>query len=114
MTKNANNHNDDDEEEADEVATAIYEILSDKAFRFDYLTYKNYHKRLFNNLNNKIYKPGEFRTYNFTKNEPVLNNDTVDYQSYDLIEETLKYEFSEEKEINYINMSNEELINRIV
>ena len=29
------------EKEADEVSLAIYEILSDKAFRFDYLTYKN-------------------------------------------------------------------------
>ena len=39
--KNLNNHDDYDEEEADEVATSIYEILSDGAFRFDYLTYKN-------------------------------------------------------------------------
>lgn len=112
--KNIDNHDDDDEEEADEVATAIYEILSDGAFRFDYLTYKNYHKRLFKNLSKEKYGPGEFRTYNFTKNEPVLNNDTIDYQSYDLIEETLKYDFLEEKEINYIDMNDEELLNRIV
>jgi len=44
-SKNIDNHDDDDEEEADEVSTAIYEILSDKSFRFDYLTYKNYHKK---------------------------------------------------------------------
>ena len=95
--KNVNNHDDDDEEEADEVATAIYEILSDGAFRFDFLTYKNYHKRLFKNLNIKKYNPGEFRDYNFTKAEPILNDDTVDYQAYDLIEATLKYDFSEER-----------------
>ena len=110
--KNVNNQ-DDDVKEADEVATAIYEILSDGAFRFDYLTYKNYHKRLFKNLNKEKYNPGEFRTYNFTKIESILNGDTVDYQSYDLIEETLKYDFSEEKEIDYINMSQEKLIDRI-
>lgn len=110
--KNINNQ-DDDLKEADEVATAIYEILSDGAFRFDYLTYKNYHKRLFKNLNKDKYHPGEFRTYNFTKAETILNGDTVDYQSYDLIEETLKYDFSEEKEIDYINMSQENLIDRI-
>ncbi len=111
--KNINNHNDDNEEEADKVATAIYEILNDGAFRFDYLTYKNYHKRLFKNLDKKIYNPGEFRTYNFTKPEPILNDNTVDYQSYDLIEETLKYDFSEEKEINYLHMTQEQVINRI-
>ena len=112
--KNVDNHDDDGEEEADEVATAIYEILSDVAFRFDYLTYKSYHKRLFDNLDNKKYNPGEFRAYNFTKNEVMLNGDTVNYQDYKLIEETLKYDFNEEKEIDYINMTNEQLINRIV
>ena len=112
--KNKDNHDDDDEEEADEVSTAIYDILSDKSFRFDFLTFKNYHKRLFVNLNNKKYNPGEFRTYNFTKDEPILNGDTVQYQSYDLIEETLKYDFAEEKEIDYTNFNEQELINRIV
>lgn len=112
-TKNINNHDDDDEEEADVVSTAIYEILSDGAFRFDYLTYKNYHKRLFKNLNKEKYNPGEFRNYNFTKDEPILNGDTVDYQSYDLIEETLKYDFAEEKEIDYFKMNQVQLIDRI-
>ncbi len=112
--KNKDNHDDDDEEEADEVATAIYEILSDKSFRFDFLTFKNYHKRLFINLDKEKYNPGEFRTYNFTKDERILNGDTVQYQSYDLIEETLKYDFKEEKEIDYTKFNEEELINRIV
>ena len=112
--KNKDNHDDDDEEEADEVATVIYEILSDKSFRFDVLTFKNYHKRLFTNLDKKKYNPGVFRTYNFTKDEPILNGDTVQYQSYDLIEETLKYDFNEEKEIDYTKFNEEELINRIV
>ncbi len=113
-SKNKDNHDDDDEEEADEVATAIYEILSDKAFRFDFLTFKNYHKRLFINLDKEKYNPGAFRTYNITKDEPILSGDTVQYQSYDLIEETLKYDFNEEKEIDYTKFNEEELINRIV
>ena len=111
--KNVDNHEDDDEEEADEVATAIYEILNNKSFRFDYFTLKNYHQRLFCNLNKKRYNPGVFRLYDITKNEPILNNDTVNYQSYDMIEETLKYDFNEEKEQNYISFSEEQLIDRI-
>ena len=107
------NSNSSDEKEADEVATAIYEILNDSAFRFDYLTYKNYHKRLFQNLDKNIYRAGEFRTYNFTKDEEILDNDTVNYQSYDLIEETLKYDFEEEKKQDYFKFSEEELIDRI-
>lgn len=112
-SKNKDNHEDDDEEEADEVATAIYEILSDKSFRFDFLTLKSYHKRLFINLDKEKYNPGNFRDYNFTKDEPVLKGDTIQYQSYDLIEETLKYDFNEEKDIDYSSFNEEELIDRI-
>ena len=111
--KNQDNHDDDDEEEADEVATSIYEILNNKSFRFDYLTLKNYHQRLFCNLNKEKYKPGVFRLYNITKDEPILNNDTVNYQSYDMIEETLKYDFQEEREQNYIDFNEKQLIDRI-
>lgn len=111
--KNEEKHDDDDEEEADEVATAIYEILNNKSFRFDYLTYKNYHQRLFSNLNKEKYNPGEFRLYNITKDEDILGGNTVTYQSFDVIEETLKYDFNEEKEQDYINFNKDELINRI-
>ena len=107
------NQENNDYLEADVVSTNIYEILSDNSFRFDYLTFKNYHKKLFENLDKDIYNPGEFRTYNITKDEEILENDTVIYQSYDLIEETLKYDFKEEKEIDYISFTKEELIDRI-
>lgn len=113
ITKYYENNNNDKEQEADKVSTAIYEILNDKSFRFDYMTLKNYHKRLFSNLNKEIYNPGIFRLYNITKEEPILNNDTVNYQSYDMIEETLKYDFIEEKEQNYIDFNDIELIERI-
>lgn len=111
--KNASNHDDDDEEEADIVATNIYEILNDRAFRFDYLTYKNYHNRLFSNLDKSVFNPGNFRTYNITKNESILNGDTVSYQSFDMIEETLKYDFKEEESINYVELNEEKLVDRI-
>lgn len=111
--ENQNNSEDDDQEEADEVSTAIYEILSNKAFRFDYLTFKNYHQRLFCNLDKKKYEAGKFRQYDMTKDEPVLDGDTVIYQTYGLIEETLKYDFDEEKKQNYFEFSQEKIIERI-
>lgn len=112
--KNKDNHNDDNEKEADIVATGIYKILNDKSFRFDFITYKNYHRRLFEKLDTKKYNAGAFRKYNFTKEEAVLNLDTVQYQSYDLIEETLKYDFDEEKKQNYLNFNQEQIIERLV
>lgn len=110
---NQDNHDDDNEEEADEVATSMYEILNNKSFRFDYLTFKSYHQRLFWNLDKEKYNPGVFRIYDITKGEDILDGDTVIYQSYDMIEETLKYDFDEEKEQDYINFTKDQMINRI-
>ena len=39
-----------DEKEADEVSLRIVKILNDKAFTFNYLTLKHYHKKLFENI----------------------------------------------------------------
>jgi len=43
----------------------------------------------------------------------VLDGDTVDYQSWELIEESLKYDFNEEKNINYLELNKEEFVERI-
>lgn len=104
---------DPDEKEADEVAEAIYDILHDGAFRFDVLTLKNYHYRLFKNLNPAIFHPGEFRTVNLTKKEAVLGGESVQYQDYGLIEESLAYDFTEEAKTDYLRLSSTEKIEHL-
>lgn len=101
------------EREADEVAEAIYGILHDKAFRFDITTLKSYHYRLFKNLNYEVFHPGEFRTVNLTKKEPVLGGESVQYQDYGLIEESLEYDFNDEKGVNYLSLSQDEKVDNI-
>lgn len=101
--------NSDLNKEADLVAINIYDILIDKSFRFDYLTYVNYHKRLFNNLDVDKFHPGEFRKQNITKKEDILNGDSVLYQNYELIESSLEQDFIDEEEVNYINKNMEEV-----
>ncbi|MBR2586858.1 Fic family protein [Candidatus Saccharibacteria bacterium] len=102
-----------DEREADVVSKAIYAILSDEAFSFDLLTYKNYHKRLFEKLDANIFHPGEFRKVNITKKEPILDGDTVRYQDYGLLEDSLNYDFNEEKNIDYLKMTDAEKLHRL-
>ena len=102
-----------EEREADIVSEAIYGILHDAAFRFDILTLKDYHRRLFERLNHDIYHPGEFRTVNLTKKEAVLDGETVQYQDYGLIEESLEYDFEEERQQDYLSMSQEEKVERL-
>ena len=61
-----------------------------------------------------IYKEaGKIRDYNFTKKEWILNNDTVIYASYQTIMETLKYDFEQEKNFSYKDLSLDEAIKHL-
>lgn len=104
-----------DEKEADEVSVRIVKILNDKAFTFNYLTLKQYHKRLFEGIDIGIKTKyiGEFRDYNISKNEPILNGESVQYADYSMIQETLKYDFEEEVKQKYTEKSDIEKIDRL-
>lgn len=103
------------EKEADEVSLRIVKILNDKAFTFNYLTLKQYHKKLFENIDIGINEKyiGEFRDYNISKKEAILNGKSVQYADYSMIEETLKYDFNEEIKQKYIDKNNDKKIARL-
>ncbi len=103
------------EKQADEVSIRIVKILNDKAFTFNYLTLKQFHKKLFENIDIGIDEKyiGEFRDYNITKKEPILNGETVQYADYSMIGETLKYDFEEEANQKYTEKTDTEKIERI-
>ena len=97
-------------EEADKVAVRIAEILSDNSFNFNPTELIGIHQKLFKG----IYKEaGKIRDYNFTKKEWILNNDTVIYASYQTIMETLKYDFEQENNFSYKDLSFDEAIKHI-
>lgn len=97
-------------EEADKVAVRITEILSEKSFNFNPTELINIHKRLFNG----VYKhAGMIRDYDFTKKEWVLNQDTVIYSSFETIKLALEYDFEQEKNFSYKNLSFDESIKHL-
>ena len=97
-------------EEADKVAVRITEILSDNSFNFNPTELIGIHQKLFKG----IYKEaGKIRDYNFTKKEWILNNDTVIYASYQTIMESLKYDFEQEKNFSYKDLSFDEAIKHL-
>jgi len=99
------------EEEADKVSLRITEILSEKSFTFSLAEYLAIHKRLFQG----IYKfAGQIRDYNISKSEWVLGGATVYYASAGSILETLEYDFSQEKNFDYKNLSKEQAVEHIV
>ena len=97
-------------EEADSVSARIAEILSEKSFSFAPSEYIGIHKKLFSG----IYKhAGKIRDYNITKEEWVLNGETVLYGNAAELRETLEYDFAQERKFSYKGLSTDEIIHHL-
>ena len=94
-------------EEADKVSIRIAQIIADDSFTFTVGQLLSIHKRLFDGL---LYKPGTLRTYNFTKKEWVLDGASVTYGDFRELEMTLQYDFDQERNYRYNNLSKKEII----
>lgn len=102
--------NEDRTEEADKVSARIAEILSEQTFTFSPAEYIAIHRRLFQS----IYKfAGKIRDYNITKQEWVLNGETVLYGSAESLKATLEYDFDQEKKFSFKGLSQQEVIEHI-
>lgn len=105
-TKDADNRT----EEADKVSARIAEILSEKTFSFSPIEYINIHRRLFYDIYSFA---GKIRDYNITKQEWVLNGETVLYANAEGLKATLEYDFEKEKKFSYKGLSIQETIEHI-
>lgn len=101
---------EDRTEEADKVSARIAEMLGEKTFTLSPVEYLNIHRRLFQD----IYKfAGRIRDYNITKQEWVLNGETVLYGSAESLKATLEYDFEQEKKFSYKGLSQQETLEHI-
>lgn len=108
--KENNNNVNHNELECDLVSTRIVELLQEDNFELsiDYLKYV--HKYLFQD----VYEfAGEFRKVDFSKHERILNNDSVAYGDHKLLEQSLDYDITLEKNKNYKEMNIVDVINNI-
>ncbi len=101
---------EDETMEADMVSVRIAEILGENTFQFSPVELQNIHRRLFADVFDHA---GKIRTYNISKKEWVLNGDTVIYASYGSIRDTLDYDFAQEKQFSYENLSISEAVRHI-
>ena len=97
-------------EEADIVSSRITEILGERSFSFSPATLRSIHGRLFKGL---IKDAGTYRPYNISKKEWVLKGESVLYAPWELIGETLDYDFDRESAFSYEGMSRAELSKHI-
>lgn len=97
-------------EEADKVSARIAEILSEQTFTFSPAGYLSIHHRLFQGIYGHA---GKMRDYNITKQEWILNGETVLYASALSLKATLEYDFEQEKKFSFKGLSQQEIIEHI-
>ena len=100
------------EQEADEVSARITKLLSNHTFSFRPSELLSIHKALFTGILEKKYV-GKFRKINIEKAEPILNGETVAYGNASSIKETLEYDFEQERNFNYVNLTKKKKIERL-
>ena len=97
-------------EEADKIAVRIGKLISEDAFSFTVGQYLSIHSFLFRDI---IKNAGKLRTYNFTKEEWILDGASVTYGDFRELEATLQYDFDIERRFNYADMSMDEIIDHL-
>ncbi|MBQ9495922.1 MAG: Fic family protein [Treponema sp.] len=97
-------------EEADKVSSRIAQILSEKSFNFSPSHLIAIHGRLFEG----IFKfAGKLRDYDISKHEWVLDGDTVMYGAAFELKMALDYDFEQERNFNYRNLSMDEIVRHV-
>lgn len=97
-------------EEADKVSVQIAKILSEQTFTFSPAEYLSIHRRLFQDTYDFA---GKIRDYNITKQEWILNGETVLYGSAESLKETLEYDFDQEKKFSYKGLNNQQIVEHL-
>jgi len=97
-------------EEADKVALRIAGILSSKAFKLSPATLMSIHKRLFEGINDFA---GRIRDYNISKKEWVLNDESVTYDDYRNVRQSIEYDIEKEANFDYSTLDERSSIEHI-
>lgn len=95
------------DEEADKASVNIVQVLSEQAFSFSVEGFAGLHRRIFQGV---FSHAGEFRDYNITKKEWVLDGETVIYGPCEDLRQTIQYDLDQEKQFKYKGMPMEKVI----
>ena len=110
LTKTAHDANDEDKEEADRVSSNIVKVLSSPTFDFSTGGYQSVHRRVFEGV---MKHGGEFRKYDITKKEWVLEGDTVLYLNWEDLRRAIDYDLEQERTYSYKGKSQDEMVSHL-
>lgn len=109
-SKNVRDADDDDKEEADKASKNIKRILSSDTLNFTTNGLVSLHRRIFEGV---FKHAGEFRHYDITKKEWVLEGDTVRYLNWEDLRVALDYDIEQERNFVYKGKSQDEAVAHI-
>lgn len=101
---------DDEKEEADKVSLNIIRLLGEQSFTFSVAGFASIHRQIFKGV---FKHAGQFRDYDISKKEWVLEGDTVLYCSCTQLQATLEYDLNQEKQFDYSNLALPDAIRHI-
>lgn len=110
VTKAAHDNHDEDKEEADRTSSNIVKVLSSPTFDFSTGGFQSVHRRVFEGV---MKHAGEFRTYDITKKEWVLEGDTVLYLNWEDLRRAIDYDLEQERAYSYKGKSHDEIISHL-
>jgi len=110
QSKSKREAEDDEMEEADRVSANIVKVLSQPTFAFNANGYISVHRRIFEGV---FKHAGQLRTYDITKKEWVLRDNTVNYLNWEDLRRALEYDISQEVVFDHTQLSIEDFVRHI-
>ena len=110
VTKSVHDTGNAEKEEADRVSANIVKVLSSPTFDFSAGGYQSVHRRIFEGV---MKHSGEFRTFDITKKEWVLEGDTVLYLNWEDLRRAIDYDLEQERAYSYKGKSTDEMISHL-
>ena len=110
VNKTTHDADDAEKEEADRVSSNIVKVLSSPTFDFSTGGYLSVHRRVFEGV---MKHAGEFRKYDITKKEWVLEGDTVLYLNWEDLHRAIDYDLERERAYSYKGKSQDEMISHL-
>lgn len=102
-------HDDPEHEEADLVSQRIAELLVNSPFALTSDFLPQIHRHLFQDLDEEVYHPGEFKTERMIKQEDILNGDSVLYADPSTYAMSIRSAMEREQTRIYTTFSRDEL-----
>ena len=100
----------EDMKEADEVSKNIVRVLSEPSFSFSVQGLAGLHRRIFKGI---MKHAGDFRQYNITKKEWVLDGGPVLYGPFEDLVPTIEYDLEQERRFRYKGLTQVQIIEHL-